>query len=749
MALLLSLLLLFCIPVMGVALVRKLDQIHKDKDRKTYRLSFPSDLDEDRVVAWLRSISGTLRPRAFRFDGAPTVAFEVTVSSSGIEHRLRVPWQHADYVIAQLRTHVPGLRYAEDKSRPHYYYTRAVEVGLTRSDRQLRIFSASDMSASLLASMAALEEGEVVLVQWVITPAVPKAAPIYKTATTTSSNAAVFLNGNMANRDEVKDRREKLEEPNVLGVLRVAAVAGTDIRADHLINRIKSALTAARSPTTRFVKRLVTKQALQTRVELASAAQVFPTQLSVRELVALIAWPLGNPMVAGLPPAMSRQIPVTENVPREGRVIGRSNFPGNERPIALSYTDALRHMHVMGPTGSGKTVLLANLMRQDMAAGYGVILIENKGDLYKSALDYVPKERLEDVILLDVQDFQRPLGFNILGQGDPRVVIDELGALFEAMFDSKSVWTREVLYHGLRTMITDPKLTFIDLAALLVPMTTEEEAWRDALLRSLKDKELRQFWQRFQNQPRASQDRIAAPLMDRIWQLNARPELRNIIGQSESSFQMTDVIAHNKVLLVNLKGLPPDSASLFGTLMMNSVWQAAKTTRGERNTYLYLDEFQDFLRLPIDPQDMLAKARGFGLGMVLAHQHLGQLSSSMSGALSANARSKIVFQTESDSTVMARQFGRMVTPADFEHLSPYEAIARTALEGGVSPPMTMTAYAPAKGFGLTDKAIFASRERYGRSAFDVERSIEERRMPDKAPKTVRPKLSGTWGEQGA
>ena len=101
---------------------------------------------------------------------------------------------------------------------------------------------------------------------------------------------------------------------------------------------------------------------------------------------------------------------------------------------------------------------------------------------------------------------------------------------------------REVLYHALRTLTAHPGLTFVDLAPLLVPMSSQEVEWRERVVRAVTDGEIRNFWQRFENQPRAAQDRITQPVMDRIWQLNARPEVRNIIGQSESSFQMDDVV---------------------------------------------------------------------------------------------------------------------------------------------------------------------------------------------------------------
>jgi len=102
-------------------------------------------------------------------------------------------------------------------------------------------------------------------------------------------------------------------------------------------------------------------------------------QLTTDELVALLGWPIGSPVVAGLPQARTRHLPATESIARRGRVIARSNFPGAERPLALSISDSCKHLHVCGPTGTGKTVLLANLVAQDMAAGHGVVVIEGKG----------------------------------------------------------------------------------------------------------------------------------------------------------------------------------------------------------------------------------------------------------------------------------------------------------------------------------------------------------------------------------
>lgn len=736
-----------CVPAgLGIIVARYWDQMDKDNRRRTYRVAFPADLDEDRVVAWVRATTGTLRTTPMRIKGLHSLTFEMWATSTGIEHRLRVPYTQAEFIVSQLRSLVPGVRVEPvDNYRPRAW-TWAAEFGLTHTSRQLRIYSVADLSASILASVQPLRADETMLVQWTVTPAPPAKLPIYKQATTHEMSGRLLTQGNIATRDEVNDRRGKLAEPNVMAVLRVAAQAENDGRANGLVFRVRSSLAATHGPSTRFHKRFLSKSALEKRVNTAAAPMVFPMQLSATELSALIAWPIGNPRVPGLPATQAQHIPVSEAVPRTGRIIGRSNFPGSDRPIGIDYVSALKHMHISGPTGVGKTVLLANMVRQDVAAGYGVVVMEAKGDLFRSALDYIPYNRMQDVIILDVNDTARPVGFNLLQQGSSRVVIDEVTNLFEKLYDTKSVWTREVLYHGLRTLATDPNLTFVDLAPLLVPMSQEEGNWRDSVIRSVGDKELLNFWQRFQNQARTAQDRITAPVMDRIWQLNARPELRNIVGQSTSSFQMADVVLNNKILLVNLANLPRDSASLTGTLLMNALWHAVKTHKLTRPTFLYLDEFQDFMNLPIDPEDMLAKARGFGLGMVLAHQHLDQLPTSMKQAILTNARSKVVFQTgAADASVMSREFGSRVSDQDFINLGPYEAVSRIATDGGVSAPFTLATNAPAARLGLGQRVRDLSRDRYGRSVAEVEAEIEARRITAKPSTRRRPKLSGADG----
>jgi hypothetical protein len=234
--------------------------------------------------------------------------------------------------------------------------------------------------------------------------------------------------------------------------------------------------------------------------------------------------------------------------------------------------------------------------------------------------------------------------------------------------------------------------------------------------------------------------------MDRIWQLNSRPEIRRIIGQSESSFHMHDVVAGNKILLVNLAGLGEQTASLSGTVLMNALWRAVLGRTSRKPLYLFLDEFQDFLQLPIDPGDMFAKARGFGLSITAAHQDLGQLPVELRQAVLANARSKVVFQTAADDArVFAREFGRSVSEEDLMSLGQWETLMRLATGEGVSQPVTGKALPPSETTRLAQEVRIRSRARYGRPVAAVEAEIDARRQAAEAPPKKKPRLGGqTW-----
>jgi hypothetical protein len=720
----------------------------------SYTLRFPSELEAEHVMAWLHSLSGLLPGGLGRLGGAPPVVLEVRASAEqGFAYWLSVPGSRAEYVVGQLRTALPGVRVAPDdraKDASGQPWTRVVELGMRKLDRSLRVEPVS-LVGSMLASLQgfALHRSEMVLVQWIIRPAVPERLPEQQAARPALTGSIYSVLPHVPLKDAVADQRAKLSAVNFLGVLRIGVRTRSEARAGQLLSGIRAALMSTRAGGNGLYVRPGLQRRLRSALDDGRAPFLFPMQLTAPELAGLLAWPIGSPHVAGLPQARSRHLPPSGAISSKGLVVARSNFPGAGRPLALSPVDACKHLHIVGPIGVGKTAVMGNLVTQVMRADGGAIVMERKGDLFRIALDCVPKHRIDDVVVLDVGD-DRPVGFNLLAQGSPRVAVEELCQLFEFLYPDmrRGIWARAALHRGLSTLIARRGSAFIDLVPLLSPNTRSETEtqWRDELIAGVDDPELRRFWDRFDALSWAQQENYAAPILDRVWQLSERPEIRSIVGQSESSFTMREVIRSRKILLVNLSGLGAETGRLVGTLLLNAIWSAVRSGACDpaRPTMLALDEFQDFLNLPVDAESLLVQARSFGLAMVLAHQHLDQLPERIRSAVLANARSKVVFQTAyDDARVFAREFGRTVSDEDFMSLGQYEVLCRLATAEGVSAPVSAETLPPMEPTGFRDEVRRRSRKRYGRTSAEIQADIALRRAPRESPQPKkRPRLGG-------
>ncbi len=532
----------------------------------------------------------------------------------------------------------------------------------------------------------------------------------------------------------------------MLAVGRIAAVGAGEFQARTLIKGVKDALAATNSPANQFKVTRTFSDKLARQVSEAAAPMFYPAQFNLPELTALIGFPIEQPFIAGLPQGTTRHLFANDDIARTGRILGHSNYPGHERPIAQDYKLATTHTFIGGGTSSGKSTLMANSFAQDVANGFGGIVIdaansESDETLFHRAMQRIPPHRIEDVIVLDVyRDRLSPVGFNILDQGDPRVVADQIAELFGHLFDNdKGIWTRELLLHGLYTLAEYPGSTFTDLMPLIQPTNDDDALWAEQTIRNVKDRELVEFWKRWNAFTDKERHTAIQPLLNRIWQLTSRPETRDIITQTTSSFQMTDVLRDNKILLVNLSGLPKQTSELVGTLIINALWNAAQQQTPAKPNFLYLDEFQVITKLPIGLDDMLARARKHKLGVTLATQYVDKLPSEIQAAIVNNARSRIIFQSSAkEARIWTPEFGaQFVDTYDFINIRKYEAIAQLATSAGTGVPVTLKALAPIPPTGTADRVKQASHHRYGRSLQDIEQQVKKRRQPLHKPRGQR------------
>ncbi len=442
------------------------------------------------------------------------------------------------------------------------------------------------------------------------------------------------------------------------------------------------------------------------------------------------AWPVGATGELPVHKIGSRLVAPAPAIPRVGRVVGRASFPGRERSLALTPTDALRHLHLLGPTGSGKSTLLLNLIAQDMVAGRAVVVIEPKGDLIANVLERIPADRVDDVVLLDPTDTARPVGLNPLALGgrSPELAADQLLGLLHSLYAPH--WgprTHDILGASLLTLARLPGMT---LAAL--PLLLTDAAFRRRVIPYATDPiGLAPFWRAYEAWSEAERAAAIAPVMNKLRPLLLRPELRTIVGQTRQSFDLRRVFTERKVLLVNLnKGLlGPETSALLGSLIVSQLWQAIlgrTDIAPERRhpVFIYVDEFQDYLHLPLDLADALAQARGLGVGFVAAHQYLHQLGPAMRSAVLANAQSRVAFRLPSEDARLLAADSSLSTE-DFQSLGAFQCYVQLVAKAAVQPWCSAATVLPGK--PISDPAVVraASRAAYGVDRAEIEADLHE------------------------
>ena len=728
-------------------------QHEHDRERVAYRVLFPNPLPLENVQALLHALSTSLHRGLFDdFTRRQTIVFEAWASGTGINYRLLIPWKVADQITSEFRHLVPGTILAEDDTRPRLAWDDVAEISLSDKTRTINASAPYTVATDMLSAMAqALHDKETALIQWVLAPANPSTPPPRNAPVTSTRNGWMSLVLNQtASSEEVEDRRKKLEQPCYQLVGRLAARAKTQARATHIVDGLYKSLKTANGTAYFRASKGGNIDLLRDRVNFATTPYVMPVVLNVPEVCAILGLPLGSPSVPGLPRTQGRPLYATEEVPRQGRHLGMSNFDTNtKRPVAMSYDEPV-HTYVGGKTGHGKTVLLANSAAQDMERGYGVVIIDasdSKSDqtLFNTALNYVPRERLQDVIIMDIADgADRPVGLNLLDQGDPERVVSQLSSLMEQLYpDSKGVWTPALIFHGMKALIEYGDAAIIDLLPLLRPRP-EELAWVRSVIRSIKDKHIRAFMDDWMGLKEEERQKRSQPLYDRLWQLNNRPEFHNIFGQSKSAFDLRDVLENNKILFINLAGLPQDTAGLIGTSVFQKLWEQAQRTTPKKPNFIYLDEVQQMTKINVGLDDIMARGRKHKFFLTTATQYLkhSKVSEETRVAIVNNTGTKILFTSGAEEAKfwLPEFGGRLITEAEITGLRKFDAIARIATEHGPGDPVTFTAAPPFKPQGTAEWARKVSDATYGTPVEEVEKQIEARRRTAPEESEQRPAM---------
>lgn len=665
----------------------------------TLRISHPGSADLTQITAALRALLAS-QGHSQRFLSARRfICLEVWATNAGIDHLISVNAE--DAAIAAIASSLPGAR-VESADRPTTQLGGAT-FGLQISGPTpgvLRTDISEDTATSLLAALSSLRHDETVVLQWLITPLVRTPMPFTKS------------------EDPDRVQRAKRSETEIVASGRIAVWASSQARAKSLAFGTARVLRLVSGPDGRLRTRR-SARVPQAVINMRPPTWVWPSHLNISELVPLIGWPSSPTPIRGLSRGASRLLPAPPGAPKRGPSVGVTTFPGPSSQIRLGTKGRLRHLHVVGPTGVGKTTLLTHLIAADIKAGRGVVVFDPLGDLTDLVCDRIPASRTDDVVVVDPLDVEQPIGLNVLAGADRHrntdFVVGVLARLFASSWGPR---TADILRASLLTLGATSGSTLADLPDLL----TNQAFRRRYLPQVMEDRVLAGFWTWFETLSEAERTAVIAPVLNKIRAVVLRPEALRTLCHPEGQLDLTDVFTKRRVVIIRLaKGLlGEDTASLIGGLMLAKLWQtilgrAAVNSERRHPVFVYLDEFQDYLRLPIGMGDMLAQARGMGVGLVVAHQHLGQLSDSIRRDVLSNVGSRVIFQTTADdSRLLARDLEPHLTASDLRGLAAREIAVRIATPDRGLPPFTGRTVPPSD--PISDAAAIRARSQtlYGR-----------------------------------
>jgi len=686
------------------------------------RLSRTASVGE--VSRWVGTVRAMVRARRWwsMLPRCPLVV-ETTATREGIRRVLLVPSRLRTGVVSTLAAVIPGARLDELPAyltgRERVRYQVAGEARLRGGGDLLAVRRAEDTSRHVLAALQPLNAGEIVRVQWLLTGA---KAPRWVTAPTTED----------ADLPEVW----KSDDPMLCAVCRVAVSSRLGTHRARLVSgRVWASLRGMNTPRVRMVRRWwIPRFAVVGRLHVRSVPRGrWPIVATTSELAGLLGFAAGAMTLPGVAGGVSRTLPTPPSMPSKGLVIARSNYPGVNSDVTLSVRDRLMHMWVCGPTGTGKTTLLANMILHDITAGHGAVVVDATGALVSRVLDRIPEDRIGDVVVMDATVTDHVVGLNPLSAGPPEQAANFVYHVLHSIFVKN--WgprTADIMHAGLLTLTHTKAANGEAFTLAEMPELLTNAGFRRTVTSQRLSPHVGSFWRWYESMSEPARINAIGPVLNKLRAFTLSTPLRLMLGQS-AGIDMTDVLEHNRILLVPLKKgfLGAENASLIGSLITASVWQAALGRAAipeekRRPFWLYLDEFQDIVRLPVDVGDMLAQARNHGLGLTLAHQLLGQLSVDMRESVLANARTHILFQLGvKDARTLAESFTPL-TADDLRHLGAYEIAVRPSIGGSTLTPVTGQTYPLPEPVRNGDTLAKASRERFGVERDDVEAATLER-----------------------
>lgn len=592
-------------------------------------------------------------------------AFELIGGEGQIVLQFVVPEYDAPSCRQTLKTYLPQASIAQEEILAPLWLPRSelptvvVDYGLSNEFmlplRTSRSLSLDPLLAFLSALRTVTGDDQVGVLQVLFQPVRSGWAVSALRAMSDGEGRAFFVDA----PETLALTRQKLSRPLLACCIRVGAKAASMPDARDLTRRLGAGLSQfslAQSneliplrsdgyPESEHAEDIVTRRTWRSGMLLSSA-----------ELAGLVHLPS-----KGVDAEELRDLDQsTKAVPSEltdGEIrLGLNRHRDRENEVWLRAQDRMRHVHLIGATGTGKSTLLLQAIRQDIESGRGFAVLDPHGDLAEDVLSLVPTEREERVVIFDPSDEEHPVGLNVLEARTDRereLLASDLVAIFRRFSTSWGDQMTSVMGNAVLAFLESPAGgSLLDLRQFLL-----DKKVRDQVFLSLDDPIVRSFWA--QQFPRMS-GRPATPILTRLDTFLRPRSIRNVVSQKKSGFDLAKIMDQGGIFIGKLAqgAIGEQNAHLLGSLLVAKFQQAAMARESQaesarRPFFLYIDEFHHFMTPSVAA--LLSGARKYGLGLLLAHQELRQLQEKdMRSAVLANAGTRICFRVgDEDARVLA------------------------------------------------------------------------------------------------
>ncbi len=412
---------------------------------------------------------------------------------------------------------------------------------------------------------------------------------------------------------------------------------------------------------------------------------------------------------------------------------GMTSFRSQKKRFGIKTDDRRRHFYCIGKTGMGKSNLMENMAIQDIQKGRGIAYVDPHGEGAEKLLDFVPLDRINDVVFFNPADLDYPIAFNVMEKVDFRyrhLVAGGLMGVFKKVWPD--VWSARMEYilnNSILALLEYPDSTLLGINRMLA-----DPEYRQEVVSKITDPIVKSFWvTEYARYTQRYEIEATAAIQNKVGQFISNPLIRNIIGQTKSTINMREIMDEKKIFIIDLsKGrIGEDNSRLLGALLITKLQLAAMsrvdiTEDGRKDFYLYVDEFQNFATESF--ANILSEARKYRLNITLGHQYINQMDEIVRDAVFGNVGTLAVFRVGAeDAEFLEKEFSPEFTATDLVNLPKYNIYLKLMIDGISGHPFSAQTLPPPEPLEISnrEKIINASRQRYG-----VKRDIVEEKISD-------------------